>query len=98
MFRFATVLYTRFILNLRNVNLGESTVQSHMSSINFAKSVIGNLGAPLEYSIGTVTEQSDAFSQRQTEDPSLFGILGVLPGDDGKCVSAMIIFCESHND
>ncbi|KAJ3483236.1 hypothetical protein NLI96_g6461 [Meripilus lineatus] len=76
----STILYTRFFLNLRNVDNVQTTSGDvpHTSSLKFASSVIGNIGAPLNISKGTTNEWSDADTQ-QDSDPSSIDVSDVLP-------------------
>ena len=77
---FSSVLFTRFILNLRNV--GEvQACSGNVSSINFASNVTGNIGAPLEYSEDFASQQSYASTQQQIENPLSIGILNVPTRD-----------------
>ncbi|KAJ3481333.1 hypothetical protein NLI96_g7727 [Meripilus lineatus] len=76
---FSTILYTRFILNLRTVENVE--VITEISSLKFA-SIVGNIGAPLELSAGALGERSYVSPRRQIENPLSLGILDILPGNN----------------
>ncbi|KAJ3483238.1 hypothetical protein NLI96_g6457 [Meripilus lineatus] len=76
-YTFSSILFTRFILNLRLVDNDSKSIDTtlHYSSINFATSFAGNMGAPLE-SNSEDTEDRLVFtvSQHQMENPLSIGL------------------------
>lgn len=76
--RFTSILVTHFILNLRTFDNGsvESDKSLHFSDIHFARSIAGNIGAPLQNSFEISDQgQLGAPIQQQIENPLSIGIL-----------------------
>ncbi|KAJ3483234.1 hypothetical protein NLI96_g6462 [Meripilus lineatus] len=71
---FSAILYTRFILNLRSVDIADTNGSAPASSIYFAN-VMGNIGTALEHSVEASGERSHASIRQQIENPLSIGIL-----------------------
>lgn len=92
--RFGSILFTRFILNLRSINNGyiDPDKSLHYSSINLAISLTSNIGAPLELPgfVGpenvTTENQIEATIQQQIDNPLSIGILETPRACDGRYV------------
>lgn len=75
--RFSTILFTRFILNLRSMDKERSVFDRslHVSSVQFATSLAGNIGAPLERPGNASSEWSSSLTEVQIDNPLSIGIL-----------------------
>lgn len=77
------VLFTRFILNLRTTNESDNAASGSLpnSTIDFARSVTGNIGAPLEYTRSEDASVDEAYtsSEQEKENPLFLGILDMAP-------------------
>lgn len=73
----STILFTRFILNLRSMDkAGTASDRSlHVSSVQFATDLTGNIGAPLERPGSTTSQWSSSLSEVQIDNPLSMGIV-----------------------
>ena len=88
---FSSILVAHFILNLRtfdpsNTNIDGSDIQ--YSNVHFARSITGNIGAPLQdFSTGNEEPPLNATPQQQRENPLAVGILDGPPVPGPRSVS-----------
>ncbi|KAJ3482366.1 hypothetical protein NLI96_g7026 [Meripilus lineatus] len=75
--RCASILFTRFILNLRTVDNNPIAHETSVapSAIEFASSITGNLGAPLDYSSPNLDDDLPVTTRQRQEDPLSIGVL-----------------------
>lgn len=75
--RLTSILFTRFILSLRSIDYNSNGYDGSLpnSSINFASTIAGNIGASLDHSGFGNGSNGEASIQQQIEDPLSIGIL-----------------------
>lgn len=86
LYRFGSILFSRFLLNLRTFDDGRNDTDTSLrySSISFDTSLVSNIGAPLEHFTELEEDMDDnnqprlgATIQQQIENPLSIGILEI---------------------
>lgn len=89
----SSILFTRFILNLRTLDNGtiDPDRSLHYSSINFATSFVGNIGEPLgNSSRGDISDVGTPLRQN-IENPLSVGILDIQPSINTRYVKIAFV-------